>query len=256
VQSSSLNTGLGITLSTKVGSSSARIVAQVTAYDIASALKCAYGESPANLRRHFFRLRPMAMTAHIWGKYTGSEEPPPTYIVRGGWHRGKGVPRSRLLQRGPGVKSGSSWGGDGEVDISLLYRNLREGTHRGRRRSDPEASPRMRQLIPTIHCPNDFAAYPGYRQFRNRLLLVESFCECHLGPAKSRSWTLLRRRCTRAGLRGLPTRGPYCGSLTQGEIPNSVPSPNCAGLRTPGDSSGEGFGSPYCSHKGRAPRPA
>ena len=41
----------------------------------------------------------------------------------------------------------------------------------------------MRQLIPTILCPNDFAAYPGYRQSRNRLLLAESFCECHPGPA-------------------------------------------------------------------------
>jgi hypothetical protein len=45
------------------------------------------------------------------------------------------------------------------------------------------SSARMRQCIPTILCPNDFAAYPGYRQFRNRLLLVESFCECQLDPA-------------------------------------------------------------------------
>jgi len=66
-----------------------------------------------------------------------------------------------------------------------LYRNPRKGTRGGQRRSDPEASARMRQLVPTILCPNDLAAYPGYRQFRNRLLLVESFCECHLSPAKS-----------------------------------------------------------------------
>ena len=32
-----------------------------------------------------------------------------------------------------------------------FYRNLRKGTHGGRRRSDPEASHRMRQLIPPIH---------------------------------------------------------------------------------------------------------
>ena len=44
-----------------------------------------------------------------------------------------------------------------------LYRNPRKGTRGGQRRSDPGASPRMRQLIPTILCPNDFAAYPGYR---------------------------------------------------------------------------------------------
>ncbi len=42
------------------------------------------------------------------------------------------------------------------------------------------------QLIPTILCANDFAACPGYRQFRDCLLLVESSCDCHLGPAKSR----------------------------------------------------------------------
>ncbi len=79
-----------------------------------------------------------------------------------------------------------------------LNRNPRKGTRGGRRRSDPEASPRMRQLIPTILCPNDFAAYPGYRQFRNRLLLVKSLCECHLGPAKS--------RCVPSGI-------PSCGEI-------------------------------------------
>ena len=56
----------------------------------------------------------------------------------------------------------------------------------------------------TESCPNDFAAYPGYRQFRNRMLLVESFCECHLGPAKSRSG-----KCAVCGrLSTLPFRDP------------------------------------------------
>src|SRR5512137_113985 len=68
-----------------------------------------------------------------------------------------------------------------------LYRNPRKDMRGGRRRPDPETSPRMRQLIPTVLCPNDSAAYADYRQFRNRLLLVESFGECHLGPAKSDS---------------------------------------------------------------------
>ncbi len=75
----------------------------------------------------------------------------------------------------------------------------------------------MRQLIPTILCPNDFVAYHGYRQFRNRLLLVESLCECHLGPVKS--------RCGKLRCQWKPQHGVY-------EARNSIISRElgCSGL--------------------------